>query len=516
MPSTQASKLGKVTDALTFMLRMPVWAVCVGGSVKLRVLPGVSEIAVKSEPTRACATRHHTPQTPPMMTAAGGVAAWRLGVRLAEGVSATGAAKVVQAAVDAGLGHIVLPVSLSRGAMAAVGATVCKANTTRCNTGDARRIAVSVQLPVHMGEGTGGGVLGEGVDAVARVLRDVHSNIYAEQQRGEAKGELHACLLPPPSASDFGSATAHLHSWRQVEHALGLGLVACGGCTDLSPSQLDSLWNVCSTPPAIVQAELHPMFPQEDLREFCGDRGATLLAHSVYGGRARPAKEVQPREPSLFETPTLVRVATNLKVDPPAVVLAWVLAQDNTAAAPLCSKPEHVANNAEVLSMEPFDDRHQRMMRVLARNRFRFNKGLTRVDESDGAHWAHLWDETPLSARGVPLPGYALCNTAEVNPSIGLSFDKHSTANRVMVVRVNDTEVAAYINRCPHTNVALDWFAGQFLSSDSSEIVCSAHDARFRLEDGLCTSGPCLGESLIPVPTYVDSDGTVRVAPRPQ
>jgi nitrite reductase/ring-hydroxylating ferredoxin subunit len=43
-------------------------------------------------------------------------------------------------------------------------------------------------------------------------------------------------------------------------------------------------------------------------------------------------------------------------------------------------------------------------------------------------------------------------------------------------------------------------------------IVCSAHGARFRIEDGLCTSGPCHGESLEAVPVRLDEEGRVVVA----
>jgi nitrite reductase/ring-hydroxylating ferredoxin subunit len=41
--------------------------------------------------------------------------------------------------------------------------------------------------------------------------------------------------------------------------------------------------------------------------------------------------------------------------------------------------------------------------------------------------------------------------------------------------------------------------------------VCSTHGAEFRLEDGLCTSGPCLGERLQQVMIEI-KDGCILVA----
>jgi nitrite reductase/ring-hydroxylating ferredoxin subunit len=54
----------------------------------------------------------------------------------------------------------------------------------------------------------------------------------------------------------------------------------------------------------------------------------------------------------------------------------------------------------------------------------------------------------------------------------------------------------AYENRCPHQGTPLETFPDKFLNSDGSLLICSTHGARFRVEDGLCVSGPCKGERL--------------------
>lgn len=50
---------------------------------------------------------------------------------------------------------------------------------------------------------------------------------------------------------------------------------------------------------------------------------------------------------------------------------------------------------------------------------------------------------------------------------------------------------------------------GRALKRDA--ILCSAHGARFRIEDGFCSSGPCYGESLEAVAARIDADGQVFV-----
>ncbi len=71
--------------------------------------------------------------------------------------------------------------------------------------------------------------------------------------------------------------------------------------------------------------------------------------------------------------------------------------------------------------------------------------------------------------------------------------------------------VFVYVNSCPHIGLPLDPAPHRFLDAKRTAIVCSAHGARFRIEDGQCTSGPCYGESLEAVAARVDGEGRVIV-----
>ena len=66
----------------------------------------------------------------------------------------------------------------------------------------------------------------------------------------------------------------------------------------------------------------------------------------------------------------------------------------------------------------------------------------------------------------------------------------------------------AYINRCPHTGITLDWVNNQFFSSDSRYIMCATHGAVFEPPSGECIWGPCLGLSLQSLPIKID-DGQI-------
>ena len=81
-------------------------------------------------------------------------------------------------------------------------------------------------------------------------------------------------------------------------------------------------------------------------------------------------------------------------------------------------------------------------------------------------------------------------------------------ARRKMFVVRDDRGVYGYENACPHSRGPLEWVEAQFLSLDRSHIQCTQNGALFRLRDGLCVYGPCVGESLTPVDIAV-ADGDI-------
>ncbi len=68
----------------------------------------------------------------------------------------------------------------------------------------------------------------------------------------------------------------------------------------------------------------------------------------------------------------------------------------------------------------------------------------------------------------------------------------------------------AYLNRCPHLGIELNWMPGRFMDVDNCFIQCANHAALFIPESGQCIAGPCQGDALTPLEVAEDS-GTVLV-----
>ena len=69
--------------------------------------------------------------------------------------------------------------------------------------------------------------------------------------------------------------------------------------------------------------------------------------------------------------------------------------------------------------------------------------------------------------------------------------------------------IHVYFNRCPHLGIQLEMMPDQFLDSSHSLIMCAMHGALFRIEDGLCISGPCLDQALMAIPFEIDNQHIV-------
>ena len=56
-----------------------------------------------------------------------------------------------------------------------------------------------------------------------------------------------------------------------------------------------------------------------------------------------------------------------------------------------------------------------------------------------------------------------------------------------------DGKVHAYLNRCVHMRIELDWKPGRFFDSEGLLLVCSVHGAVYAPDTGTCLGGPCAG-----------------------
>ena len=92
-----------------------------------------------------------------------------------------------------------------------------------------------------------------------------------------------------------------------------------------------------------------------------------------------------------------------------------------------------------------------------------------------------------------------ICESAALRDSgDGVRFEIEYFGERAAAFAVRYRgRVHAYLNRCAHVALELDWRAGQFFDFEGRDLICSTHGARYAAASGQCLGGPCGGTPLV-------------------
>ncbi|XP_058105693.1 non-functional NADPH-dependent codeinone reductase 2-like [Magnolia sinica] len=74
-------------------------------------------------------------------------------------------------------------------------------------------------------------------------------------------------------------------TWEAMEECQMLGLTKSIGVSNFSCKKLAELLSTAKIPPAVNQVEMHPLWQQRKLREFCKMNGIHMTAYSPLGGK---------------------------------------------------------------------------------------------------------------------------------------------------------------------------------------------------------------------------------------
>ena len=92
-----------------------------------------------------------------------------------------------------------------------------------------------------------------------------------------------------------------------------------------------------------------------------------------------------------------------------------------------------------------------------------------------------------------------ICNAAALRDAgDGVRFEIEYCGERAPAFAVRHRgHVHAYLNRCAHVAMELDWREGQFFDLAGRDLICSTHGAVYAAASGRCLGGPCSGKPLV-------------------
>jgi nitrite reductase/ring-hydroxylating ferredoxin subunit len=90
---------------------------------------------------------------------------------------------------------------------------------------------------------------------------------------------------------------------------------------------------------------------------------------------------------------------------------------------------------------------------------------------------------------------FPLCSSADlVDSSDAVSFDVAYIGQpcRAFAIRYQG-QVHAYLNRCSHVPMEMDYQPNQFFDMTGHWLMCATHGATYHPQTGQCRMGPCRG-----------------------
>ncbi|WP_441248816.1 aldo/keto reductase [Kitasatospora sp. McL0602] len=168
----------------------------------------------------------------------------------------------------------------------------------------------------------------QGQDAVLRAFDDSLAKLGLDYV------DLYLIHWPRPMHGTFGNV------WKAFEKLAADGRAKAVGVSNFGTAQLDALRQESDLVPVLNQVELHPHFPQTELRAYHAEHGIATEAWSPLG---------QGKE--LLAEPALVKIAEKHGRTVAQVVLRWHL-QSGVIAIPKSVTPSRIKENLDVAGFE--------------------------------------------------------------------------------------------------------------------------------------------------------------------
>lgn len=149
--------------------------------------------------------------------------------------------------------------------------------------------------------------------------------------------DIHLIHWPNPKRDEYSEA------WRALVDLQRDGLVTTIGVSNFTAEHLDKIMDTSGVVPAVNQIEMHPYFPQEEMRAVHDTLGIRTIAWSplAQGGE-------------LFDEEPIKMASENHGVSPAQVVLRWHFQLGSVPVAK-STQEAHQIENADIFSFELSD-----------------------------------------------------------------------------------------------------------------------------------------------------------------
>ncbi|GLJ35303.1 hypothetical protein SUGI_0710200 [Cryptomeria japonica] len=175
--------------------------------------------------------------------------------------------------------------------------------------------------------------------------------------------------------------------WRAMESCVELGLAKAIGVSNFSCKKISDILAFAKIPPAVNQVEMHPVWQQKKLREYCESMNIHVSAWSPLGGPGNSWGSNY-----ALENPMIKEISTKHDKSSAQVALRWGI-ENGVSVITKSFNPIRISHNFEVFDWKLDEEDHKKISSIKQRP-----PGLIRnffVDPINGPFKTaqELWDD---------------------------------------------------------------------------------------------------------------------------
>ncbi|KXT13639.1 hypothetical protein AC579_4983 [Pseudocercospora musae] len=148
----------------------------------------------------------------------------------------------------------------------------------------------------------------------------------------------------PDGSRDLDTEWSHVQTWKEMEKLLKTGKTKAIGVSNYSVPYLKELLEKAEVVPAANQIENHPYLPQQEIVDFCKEKGILIEAYSPLGSTGSP----------LFQEDGVKEVAKKHNVGPGTILISYQVNKGHVVL-PKSVTPSRIEENLKIVQLDSSD-----------------------------------------------------------------------------------------------------------------------------------------------------------------
>lgn len=145
----------------------------------------------------------------------------------------------------------------------------------------------------------------------------------------------------PDGSRDLQKDWSHIQTWKELEKVLKTGKAKAIGVCNYSKRYLEELLPHTEIMPAVNQIENHPLLPQQEIVDFCKEKGIHITAYSPLGSTGSP----------LMSDERVLEVAKQKGVSAGNILLSYHIARGSSVLAKSVT-PSRIEENMNIVTLD--------------------------------------------------------------------------------------------------------------------------------------------------------------------